>query len=133
MFAEYENYLKYDFSPDFWSDEGLNIACTLLGKFSTSDWQRLSEIWVTQASDWKVRCAETLDANLTDEGAAILLSMLNEADVDIVVAVVDSLRSWPPASIRLSNAHVEQIVRVQHKTGSVGKAVLTSFLAGLEE
>lgn len=128
MYEEFESYLNFDFSSDYWSDVGLDIACEMLNKFSKNDWTSLSNNWTKQIAIWKERCAETLDSGQTDDGLALLLAMIYDSNVDVVIAAVDSLRSWPKNSIHLTDLDIEQLKGAQGRASSIGKIMLSKFL-----
>lgn len=127
MFAEYEDYLRQDFSINFWSDEGICAACEILSKFSDEDWNTLAQRWRGNTNDWKVRCAETIDSHSSQLVMEILLDMLEEADSDVVVAAADSLRSFTQAELRIPPATLERIFILRDRSGIAVKAVLSDF------
>lgn len=128
MFSRYEEYLNYDFSPDYWSDEGITIASAQLNKFSEEDWITLSRSWADKSTEWKVRCAETLDAPFLAEAIKVLLAMLHDADSNVVIAAADSLRSMPHSAIQLSPSSIDQLIELRERSGPVSKAVLNDFI-----
>lgn len=129
MFSEYREYLNCDFSPNYWHDEGITQAGLMLGKFSPRDWQILSEAWQREAVDWRVRCAQTLDENLPEHGAAILRAMLDDGDRNVVVAAADALRSWPSPFTPDGEIDSERLEQIRDASGPVDGAVLTDFWA----
>lgn len=129
MFEQYKEYLTGDIPPDFWSDDGIGIACEMLGTFAADDWNALSEHWATAPKYWRVRCAEALDTDLSREGAAILLSMLRDPSSDVVVAAIDSLRSWPQLPAQSADLDVERLASIREDAGLVDRVVLDEFLS----
>lgn len=129
MYDAYRTYLTGSFGPDFWSDVAIDEAASVLAKFSAQDWNRLSVSWSEEAVAWKVRCAQTLDTGLQDQGREILLAMLRDADPDVIVAAADSLRSWPKGVIGLDPVEASRLNDVARQRGGIDEMVLSDLLA----
>ncbi|MEO7691544.1 MAG: hypothetical protein ABIS51_19835 [Sphingomonas sp.] len=94
-YQEYSERLEGDYSDDFWSDVQIGMAIGVLKKFLQDDWVSLSRSWRTQSRSWKMRCAQTLDDGLTNQGFAILLAMARDTDEELVMTALESLTSFP--------------------------------------
>lgn len=128
MFSSYEEYLNYDFSLDYWSDEGISAACGLLNSFSGEDWETLGKSWRSKTKEWKVRCAETIDSHTTSLVREVLLGMLEDKDPDVVIAAVDSLKHMSRVELNVSPVTMARIVSLRDSSGPVVKAVLDDFI-----
>jgi len=62
-----------------------------------------------------MRCAQTLDDGLTDEGFAILLGMARDADEELVMTALEALESFPMS-------REVAAIRRQWKPGAGGEA-----------
>jgi hypothetical protein len=131
MFFNYEKYLSHDFSPDYWSDEGITAASTLLAGFSEEDWGMLAKSWSSKPKEWKVRCAETIDSAPSSVVVEVLLAMLHDVDADVVIAAADSLRSMPRPALRISKQRVDHLLNLRDQSGPIVKAVLDDFIKQL--
>ena len=128
MFSGYNEYLLSDFSADYWSDEGISIAVSLLNTFSEADWQELTSVWRNMPTAWKVRCAETIDSYASAIVDSILVDMLQDGDPDVVVAAADSLRSMTKTTFELSAEDFQRISAIRDSAGPVVRIVLGNFL-----
>jgi hypothetical protein len=133
MFLQYDQYLSRHHSCDYWSDEAIIIATSLLSRFSKEDWAELLEKWNGKSPEWKVRLAETIDPTIvfqqTDIVQSILFEMLGDDHIDVVIAAADTLRSDLSSSLEaVPDGDLDRISRVRDQGGPVARIVLTEFL-----
>ena len=114
-YRDYSERLEGDYSVDFWSDVQIDQAIGVLRTFLEDDWASLSKSWRTQSKCWKMRCAQTLDDGLTDEGFAILLAMARDPDEELVMTALEALGSFPMSPEVAA-------IRRQWKPGAGGEA-----------
>lgn len=129
MFSEFDNYLNLDFLVDYWYDEGLGIALTLLSKFDEADWEGLKKAWTSRRKEWQVRCAEVLDLTGHRISTEILINLLTSSDDDVVVAAADSLRS--KGDFQLDVNSIERLANLSKHGSAPVKAVLANLLGQL--
>ena len=128
MFSSYKEYLSSEFLADYWSDEGISIAASLLDTFSAADWKELASVWQNMPKTWKVRCAETIDSHRSAVVESILVSMLQDGEPDVIVAAVDSLSSTGKTTFELSAKDIQGISEIRDSAGPVVRIVLGNFL-----
>ena len=126
MFSEFDEYLKLEFLPDYWSDEGAGIASAMLSKFSEQDWRNLVEQYYSRLHAWQIRCAEVLDSVNHPASKDILIGLLASESDDVVVAAADSLRSMGDAT--LTSESVERLKKLSVQGSAPVRAVLEIFL-----
>ena len=124
MCSSYKEYLLSELLEDYWSDEGISIAVSLLNTFSEADWEELTSVWRNMPSAWKVRCAETIDSYPSAIVESILVGMLRDGDPDVIVAAADSLRSMMKTTFELPSEDFQRISAMRDSAWPVVKIVL---------
>lgn len=92
MYNELDNYLSSEFSVDYWSDEGINIAGTTVENFSEDDWKLLVINASEKSPDWQVKLANVLGDFTTENSVSILISLLGSSNNEVIEAAIDSIR-----------------------------------------
>ena len=128
MYLKFRDYLSSGFSVDYWSDLGMEIAEVMLAGFTDANWIDLQREWKDMPTEWKVRCAEVISFSSSNFVPLILLEMLNDTEVDVVVAAADSLRCLDQVTIELSKNDFERISQLSMASGPVVRKVLEIFL-----
>jgi hypothetical protein len=130
MFEKYSAYLDGNFSVDYWADEGIDHATTILEKFTDSDWVSLKEIVQHKPVDWMIRCAETLG----DFGGAssfnVLLELMAVENDEVKMSALDSINSRLSlgAAIGESAEKIRAAIKAARKSaGIVASIVLDSL------
>jgi hypothetical protein len=131
-FQELDEYLKQNFSDDYWSDDAKFYACDLVQKMQPADWDILLSIWQTRSQQWQIRCAEILDWADASQAIPLLLEMIQMPDDELTLTAADSLNSLDLAK---GNWFVKQEVfdRLQaiSQKGSIAQIVANKLLQQL--
>jgi hypothetical protein len=93
VFQELDVYLGQEFSVDYWSDEAILYAYTLVQKMTPTDWDALRVSWRIRPKEWQYRCAEILSQADPRQAIPVLLDMLQTPDGELAVAAADTLRT----------------------------------------
>ena len=131
MFKEYREYLDFEYSINFWSDQGIDAAISLLNSFNDDDWMELGSSWNRESEGWKIRCAETLDGVKSISSVKILSEMLSDRSLKVVVAAADSLRSWSGESLSYADIDVEMLTGLANKLTGIDRVVVDDLLTRL--
>lgn len=86
-------YLNEDFSDDYWSDDAILYAHTLLQHFVDLDWQHCTASWKKQTPQWQERLAQILHFGETAPASTLLSDMILQAEEAVALVACDSLRS----------------------------------------
>lgn len=93
MFEEYEGFLESISSEDYWSDIGVDVACSQVNKFDDFDWCKLKSTLSMKSEEWRGRCAESL-SDVNDERALyILLELIRAEDECVAIHAIESINS----------------------------------------
>jgi hypothetical protein len=90
--SEFAELLDEELSPDYWADDALHYAISLLPTLSDADWLALEKSWKAHTRRWQARFAETLGDAPAEHAVPILLDMLLLDDGKTVINAVESLR-----------------------------------------
>lgn len=60
MYDALDQFLAMSFSDDFWEQEGIAHAESLIDNFTDPDWDKLLAATYHKPMSWAVRCAELL-------------------------------------------------------------------------
>jgi len=93
MFEKFNNYLQLEFSEDFWSDEGITQAASMVSQFTESDWVTLFETIAQQSELWMIRCSEALGDKGDKSSLTALLKLITVGSQKVIVAALDSINS----------------------------------------
>ena len=93
IFPQLDQYLKEEFSADYWSDYAVLYAIELVQKMTPTDWNQLKSCWRDRAPLWQYRSAEIIADGDSRQAIPLLLEMLETADDELTLTAVDSLRS----------------------------------------
>lgn len=91
-FDALDEYLGHDHNINFWSDDGIGEAASMIEKLSTDEMARLEQVWPNRSTDWQQRCAQILPHGDPTTAIAILLGMLESESADVRLYAADSLR-----------------------------------------
>ncbi len=94
MYDELEKYLSGYFYPNYWYDEGVDIAQDIISHFTDDDWKLLLERLSKQDMEWKKRLAYCLYDNSNPYELSVLLELLNTDDDELLEISLDSLRDF---------------------------------------
>ncbi|WP_440533998.1 hypothetical protein [Variovorax sp. YR566] len=130
MFSEYDDYLKLDFLVDYWYDEGIDIASKIISRFEESAWDELLVNCSLRTSQWKIRCAETLDLTVHPTSVLVLLRLLDSSDKEVVLAAADTLRDKNVEKIPLRV--VAELQAFAEKGSPPVKAIIGNILEKLD-
>lgn len=121
MYKIYEEYLDREFSPDYWSDEGISQAVLVLMKFDEDDWEILAKSRESRPDLWILRCAETLGDIANEKALLVLLGFLQLESDEIRVATLGSIRSLISSGMEISN-HRDEILSAINKIKETEKS-----------
>lgn len=93
MFVEFDNYLKSDFSENYWNDEGIGIAEEKLHGFSSDDWLAIEQKYTRRDSVWLIRCANALGEVHDSKSLKLLVKLSSVNDIEVNIAALDSINS----------------------------------------
>lgn len=128
MYIKFRGYLSREFSVDYWSDVGIEIATEILAGFTDANWIDLQRECKDMPAEWRIRCAETIDSSPSNFVPLILLELLNDAEADVVVAAADALRCLDNVAIELSKNDFERISQLSIASSPVVRKILEIFL-----
>ena len=94
MYNELDEYLSDDFIPNYWYDEGVDIAREIISGFKEYDWKMLLEEISKKDIEWKKRIAYCLYNCDNKYEWLLLLKLLDTEDDELFVMSLDSLRSF---------------------------------------
>ncbi len=93
MYREYDELLNCSFLPDYWSDEGVSHAVSLLEEFDENDWNELKDECLNKEEEWQVKCAETL-SEVEHQNVVLILEIFLDSDwLAVKVSAADALNS----------------------------------------
>lgn len=136
MFDKFDSYIlefiKDDFSVDYWYDEGASIAENMLSEFKTNDWELLFKAVPERTIEWKKRLAYCLHDGDDINQLKILLELIETEDSELFELVVDSLRSFKKNGnlnwIQTNSQIISRIDELTPKAGVVTNRVFEDFL-----
>lgn len=112
MYDELDNYLSSEFSVDYWSDEGINIAVTTVENFSEDDWKLLVINASEKSPDWQVKLANLLGDFTTENSVTILISLLGSNNDEVIEAAIDSIRGMTNIEV-LKDDKVRKLITIK--------------------
>lgn len=112
MYNELDNYLFSEFSVDYWSDEGINIAVTTVENFSEDDWKLLVINASEKSPDWQVKLANVLGDFTTENSVTILISLLGSNNDEVIEAAIDSIRGMTNIEV-LKDDKVRKLITIK--------------------
>jgi len=102
MFEKYDQYLSLEFSDDYWSDEGISYAASMLNTFTEADWVTLKNSSRSKSAQWIARCAETLGDSHKRHSLDLLLSWSQSGNHEIVISALDSINALSLSGLDIS-------------------------------
>lgn len=93
-FAELDGYLAGPFSVDYWSDDALGHAQTLVVELSADGWDALELAWRGRPAEWQARAAQSLSHGAPARAVPVLVHMVDAEDDDVAEAAADALRDF---------------------------------------
>lgn len=137
MYNELDNYLSSEFSVDYWSDEGINIAVNTVENFSEDDWKLLVINASEKSPDWQVKLANVLGDFTTENSVTILISLLGSSNNEVIEAAIDSIRGMTHLDV-FKNTEVRKLISVKmdqlkDKHSLLTNLIINDLKAKLEE
>jgi hypothetical protein len=129
---KYTTYLDGDFSVDYWSDEGICHAASLLEEFTTLDWEKLKKSIPVKSDLWATRCAETLSETDNKNSFDVLLDLINAKSCDVRTAALDTINSLISQGFD-AGEHVEKIRSAVLLTKNTADSISMKVLDSLEK
>jgi hypothetical protein len=119
---------------DAWADDGVVLAGSVAAKLSDEDLAGLSAIWPRRPLVWQQRCAEVLGWARQDASIELLMSLVDQADPQVALAALESLREFHPA--RFTAEQTKAILAalramLERPVGPLHQVFLGAFLATL--
>ncbi len=90
--AMLDDCLSQDYSVDYWSDDVILYAHTLIGPLTSDDWDALNRIWRQKPLQWQRYLAQILPHGELRYALPLMIQMLDAADGELLVTVADGLR-----------------------------------------
>ena len=120
---------------DAWADEAVVLVGSVAAKLSDDDLVRLSAIWPNRPLLWQQHCAEVLGWARQDASIELLMSLVDQADPQVALAALESLREFHPA--RFTAEQTKAILAalramLERPVGPLHQIVLGAFLATLQ-
>lgn len=100
-FDAVDNYLNRDHSTDFWSDDGIGTAQSMVRRLNPGEMMLLKETWRQRSEAWQERCAEAVWCGDPAIAREILVDMIDAGGRIVRVAAADSLREVDLAAMSL--------------------------------
>lgn len=132
MIEKYSVYLDECFSIDYWSDEGISYATTLLEEFTDSDWVTLKRIVQHKSPSWMIRCAETLGDVGGVSSFDVLLELITVGNDEVRISALDSIHSQLSLGLTLGESTEKIRSAIEASKASAG-AVASLVLDSLEK
>lgn len=127
MYNELDNYLSSEFSVDYWSDEGINIAVNTVESFSEDDWKLLIINASEKSPDWQVKLANVLGDFTTENSVTILISLLGSSNNEVIEAAIDSIRVMTHLDV-FKNTEVRKLISVKMDQLKDKNSLLTNLI-----
>jgi len=130
MFEKFKNYLLLEFSEDYWSDEGISMAASMISQFTELDWFALFETIEHQSESWMIRCSEALGDRGDKHSLAALLKLIIFGSQNVIIAALDSINSLASQGFDISPYKHEihnSLNRVVANADSVTRTMLASL------
>lgn len=127
MYNELDHYLSSEFSVDYWSDEGINIAVSTVENFSEDDWKLLIINASEKSPDWQVKLANVLGDFTTENSVTILISLLGSNDNEVLEAAIDSIRGMTNIEI-LKDDKVRKLITIKMNKLEKKDSILTNLI-----
>jgi hypothetical protein len=121
---------------DAWADDAVVLVGSVAAKLSDDDLVGLSVIWPNRPLLWQQHCAEVLGwAARQDASIELLMSLVDQADPQVALAALESLREFHPA--RFTAEQTKAILAalramLARPVGPLHQVVLGAFLATLQ-
>ncbi len=136
MFDEFDKYIlefaEENFAVDYWYDEGVDIAESMICKFEDYDWKTLLETVPERAVEWQKRLAYCMHNGNDLNQLKVLLDLVETDDSELFEIVVDALRGFTSEeSLRLIQGDLRIVSKIEElmpKVGDVTKKVFEEFL-----
>lgn len=134
-FHALDNYLRLQFSDDYWSDEGTSQAHALIRNLTPDGWTALRELWTCRDDTWQSRCAQILPHGEPHLALEVLLDMVHTGVEQVRMAALDSLREMDLDRLRLDQKNsIEAVARDSlTRADKVEGMVLQNLLVELEK
>lgn len=132
MIEEYAKYLDGDFSVDYWSDEGIGVAVSILSRFKGSDWTQLEHSLGGRSDQWLTRCAETLSEANQVQALQLLLRLIESNGGIVRIAALDAMSSLVSQGLDVRDS-VDEILVAIEKTRPNADSVDRIALDALED
>lgn len=84
--------LGSDAGPDYWSDELLGYAHSLVEDLSPEDWGKVRDLWKGKDPEWQKRYVDVISCCDDAKASPILIDMLESASDEVSLHAGDSLR-----------------------------------------
>lgn len=130
MLNKLDEYLKSDMLIDDWYDNVLFLCEDIIQEFSDVEWNELKEMIPKEDMQWNIRLVECLGGIYNQYAMDCVLIMLNNADDNLFVYCVDSLRNMD-----ISLLHIDDMKKIKNKAKQLlgkstppEKVVLEAFI-----
>ena len=131
-FAQLDEYLNQEFSPDNWSDHAVIYACELVQKLTPADWEELKSCWRDRPQEWQLRCAEIISDADSQQAIPLLLEMLETPDDELTLTAADSLRSIDAAKENLDlSLDVLKRLQILSQNSPIAQIIVNELLKKL--
>ena len=131
-FAQLDEYLNQEFSPDNWSDHAVIYALELLQKLTLADWEELKSCWCNRPQEWQLRCAEIISDADSQQAIPLLLEMLETPDDELTLTAADSLRSIDAAKENLDlSLDVLKRLQILSQNSPIAQIIVNELLKKL--
>lgn len=104
-FDAVDKYLNHDHLTDFWSDDGIDTAQSMVRRLSPTEMMLIKEAWRQRSEAWQERCADVVWCGTRAIALEILVDMIEAGGRIVRVAAADSLREMDLAAMSLEQIH----------------------------
>lgn len=100
-YQKLDDFLSQQFSPDYWSDDAMHYATSLVRQLNNEEWNTLATTWHDKPVDWQIKLAEAVYGCEDSQVIDLLIQMLSASALPVAVAASESLEAkdyvWKPA------------------------------------
>ncbi|MGL4393734.1 MAG: hypothetical protein ACRCS8_00700 [Brevinema sp.] len=137
MYNELEKYLTGYLPPNYWYDEGVDIAQDMISNFKDDDWKQLLERLSIQDIEWKKKLAYCLYDESNKYELIALLELIDTKDEELFEICLDSLRNFinkESVDFFINNSEiVSRIEKLLHNADKPTQVVIADLLNKISE
>ena len=130
-YQKLDDFLSQQFSPDYWSDDAMHYATSLIQLLNDGEWDALTINWKSKVVDWQIKLAEAVYGCEDHRVIDLLLQLLNAPDLPVAVAASESLEAkdyvWKPGE-----AQREVLLRLHNELDGYEQETIKKLLTSID-